>query len=729
MRATISSKALLALNLSGLPETVRSINRMATRGKWTYRLEKETGGSPRKEFLIRLLPKEIRDAINTHDILKRAGSKTMTLNKDENLLPAQSKIALAKVDLVKHYAKHVASAPWGKKDQARADFINLYEQLQTWPMLYKVLGTLSWKTIERWKTQLASGADPVTLVDKRGYSRKGSSTLTAEQTGIVLTCALQPNAPKLSYAIRMAKKIMDRRGIANGHAEATYRRYIHRWKERNKDQWVFFRHGEKALEDDVAYDLVRDYSKIEVGDVIVADGHVLNFETINPWTGKPKRMALILWIDMKSTMPLGWVIMPGENTQAISAALMYAIITLGKYPKVAYMDNGKAFRAKFFNGTSLDECGLQGLYARLGIETLFAWPYHGKSKTIERFFGTMHEMESFMPTYVGNCIENKPPRMHRGEKLHVALWDKVMQGRSLSMEETYHVVASWFDEYAVQPKRGQLKGKTPLQVFEQGRGPGVDSLELRILMMEEKVKTIRKNGIRLFNTDYYHPALYGRAHSAYIKYDLQNPSSILVYDDNGSFLCEASPKQAVHPAARILGTDADKALLKSEIELKQSLKKQTIGPARELLQNNILPAYKKQIEAIGLAQIPGGQSGRQPIQQKKELSEAETTRIETEYQQRLREQEVALPCPEETAEEYVSTVEDPAIALWREVEQLGDMQRYEKLLELTVTNTLIPKKWQAYMQYYELTEEYRRHGEYWDDFRAKMALLHQMSGT
>ena len=57
----------------------------------------------------------------------------------------------------------------------------------------------------------------------------------------------------------------------------------------------------KAYHDKVEPYIERDISKIEVGDVIVADGHVLNFQVINPFTGRPTRATLVGFLDWKST--------------------------------------------------------------------------------------------------------------------------------------------------------------------------------------------------------------------------------------------------------------------------------------------------------------------------------------------------------------------------------------------------------------------------------------------
>ena len=86
---------------------------------------------------------------------------------------------------------------------------------------------------------------------------------------------------------------------------------------------------------------------------MVADGHRLAVQCLNPFTGKPCRATLIGYLDWKSTALVGYEIMLEENTQAITSALRNAIINLGKIPKICYQDNGKAFRAKFFTGDFL----------------------------------------------------------------------------------------------------------------------------------------------------------------------------------------------------------------------------------------------------------------------------------------------------------------------------------------------------------------------------------------
>ena len=133
----------------------------------------------------------------------------------------------------------------------------------------------------------------------------------------------------------------------------TFKRFAEHFRRNHYAEWVLRREGMKAYHDKVEPYIERDISKIEVGDVLIADGHVLNFQVINPFTGKPTRATLVGFLDWKSTAFVGYEIMMTENTQCIASALRNAIINLGIIPKVVYQDNGKAFNPqeiKFIEG-------------------------------------------------------------------------------------------------------------------------------------------------------------------------------------------------------------------------------------------------------------------------------------------------------------------------------------------------------------------------------------------
>lgn len=714
---------------AALSVSARSVRRRAAAENWPHELSACRGGRE-KVYRLDRLPADVQSAVYRH--LKESASATLPAVVDRSPFPARRPAtpprqlpdpdagALAKADLLRLYEAALRSAPQGRKGRAREEFIRAYNTGLAWPVIFGKIGSVSWKTLEQWKRAVReAGGDCAALVDTRGKWRQGDLLIGPEQAAVVLACALRPNAPLIAEVVREAKAVMSARGIHNGFHETTYRRWLKKWAEENYDVWVWAREGAKAFNDKVARYIDRDYSRLNVGDVLVADGHVLNFEVINPWTGKPKRMTLIGWKDMKSNFVCGWEIMPTENTAAIGAALRRAILTLGKAPRVAYLDNGKAFRSRFFAGCQdFAEAGFTGLFERLEIKPLFAWPYHGQSKTIERFFGTFAELERRMISYTGTSIEKKPPRMRRGERLHRKLHEKLTGGETMTLEQAHRAVAAWLDEYHQRPQRGHLDGLCPAEVFGPGRGEGVDPVALRHLMLACEIKQIRNGRIYLLGVEYTDPALFGRSHAVTVRYDLADRSSILVEHD-GEILCEAYQTKKIHPVASILGDAADREELSAEIAQKKREEKAASITTRAMLEADVIPAHQRMMARIaGDAGATDGH-GR--------------PRTATDGRPNLRR----LPAPAPVDEATQAAIEAEVIEIEREsaamaaaeargrLERMNELDRYEALLEMQAKGELIPADWQAFMSYFEKTPAYQVSADYYEERRAVFATMWQ----
>ncbi len=577
---------------------------------WESRPRKGRGGG--KEWLLSSMPESTRLAIRTAEERQALAvyedttpapfdGITVAGTVNPGLLDESRRLkALARDDLVRLYLdwqrKH------GKTVEQTESFVIAYLG-GVWPELLAKLGRkISWKTIERWKLEQAKADSVLALVDRRGLAHRGRSNLTQNHMTIILGTVLNPNAPYISACVREVQKKCVATGLYEP-SDATIRRFVKAYTAECYDEWTFFREGKKAWNDKCAISILRDWDLVEVGDVVIADGHTLNFETLDPETGKPKRMTLLLFYDGASNCPIGWEVMATENTACISSAFRRACITLGKIPRVIYLDNGKAFRSKFFKGTSdFQQAGILGLYESLGCSVIHAWPYHGQSKTIERFFGTFHEMEILTPSYTGNSIAAKPARMHRGETMHRKLYEK-MGGRPLTLEETHIAIAQWFGEYVHRPQyRSHLKGKTPREVFEMGIGPGVDVERLTLLMLQKEIRTITKDGIKLLGRLYWHEALSSRRHPVLVRYDnVFAPHTVLVYDLDGHFLCEARDREhykiayGVHPAASVLGTLEQQEDLSAAIQLKKGQERLAGANVKVMLDEVVLPEARKQV--------------------------------------------------------------------------------------------------------------------------------------
>ncbi len=488
------------------------------------------------------------------------------------------KIALARLDIVHQWLDFRKKST--NKLQADYDFVNLHNTSNFY--LFDILGKISRGTLHRWKNILNETEDYTKLIPQYKYAKVNEyrTCLTDEEIKIFMSLLLHPNRLCIGKAIALTKYKLQQQGQSYIPADITFRKYANWFKKNNYDKWVLARDGEKALSDKVEPYIKRDASLLEVGDILVADGHNLAFNVINPFTGKPTRATLVGFLDWKSTALVGYEIMLEENTQCIASALRNSIINLDMIPKIVYQDNGRAFRAKYFNDDKgFTELGFQGLYSKLGIETVFARPYNARAKVIERFFKEFQEgFEKLLPSYIGSSIQNKPAYLKRNEKLHKQLHNDFVP----TLDEIIKMIDIWLNFKNSQPCPN-APDKTIAEVLESRKRQNIDINLLDDLMLATEVKTIQRNGIRFLNCDYFDERLYRFKNKILIKYNLFDLTSIKVYTTKGEYLCTAERVIETHPMAKLLGTVTDFEDYKQKIVKQRKLHKKTINAVKSYL--------------------------------------------------------------------------------------------------------------------------------------------------
>lgn len=563
-----------------LSTTARTIQRQIRCDKFVTRVVNGNGGK-QYEILLSSMPlsaqmKYYEDANNTAEIRENKVLRIDTLGQDKE--------ALAKYDTVKLYLKNTEKSK--EKVTAKKTFEGLFN-LGHYAELFSIIGTVSWKSIERWKTILEENDwDYKALVPQ--YSGK-SISITEDESEVIIPLILSPNKLPASEIIRYANIQLQERGIEL-KSDVTYRRFIEKWISKNHDLYQLGRFGEKGLNDYALPNIRRDFDRLEVGDIVIADGHTFDFTMVNPINGKAKRLTIVLFYDMKSSVPLGFEIWPGENTRTIASALRRTILLLGFTPRCVYLDNGRAFRAEYFRGVKdFRQCGFEGLFNRLGIETMYAQAYHGQSKTIERFFGAMGEFERTLPTYCGNSVENKPARLSRNEKLHKRLYEGVVY----NIDTVVNALLGWFRTYCSRPhQEGNYKGYTPEEIFNNSiekvraqhdfQNRIISKKELSYLMMESSQRCIGQDGIKIFNQFYWNEMLYGQRGRVQVKYDIFDRNELLVFNEEGEFMCPAGILPKTHASARLLGNKEDVDELKRQLEMKTRLRKETVQALEDI---------------------------------------------------------------------------------------------------------------------------------------------------
>ena len=547
--------------------------------KYISREIKVNGGTSYEILFSSLEPeiqKKLREAENKTTALVPHNYKEPDFVSDKTKLTAnyRANIVVALQKLRKKYPT---------KKEADTTFLELYNSGLYLPKAYNFIGSISIGTLHRWVRAFEKHESTECLQPKYKWSKQGeyNSILNDEMRNILLTLLLHPSKYNYGKAIKLTKEILRKRGYEELPCDLSFKRFAENFRKNNYAEWVLRREGMKAYHDKVEPYIERDISKIEVGDILVADGHVLNFQVINPFTGRPTRATLVGFLDWKSTALVGYEIMMTESTQCIASALRNSILNLGIIPKVVYQDNGKAFKSRFFQNTDFEEDLFNGVYANLNIHSVFARPYNARAKVIERFFREFQEeFEKGMPSYIGTCIEDKPAWLKRGEKLHEEWHKKLTNNHIPTVQETIKYINGWikFHNKNLCPND---RSKTIQEMLDSVQKQNINPQVLDDLMMKTECRTINRHGITFLNMHYRSEAIIGIRDKVNIRYSLFDLSKIHVYSTKGEFLCIAHRVQKVHPMARVLGTVKDMEEYKYQYQKQQQLKHRLIKQVKK----------------------------------------------------------------------------------------------------------------------------------------------------
>ena len=486
--------------------------------------------------------------------------------------------------------------------EADAEFLDLYNSGLYLPKAYEFLGSISIGTLRRYIQAYKKTGNAESLIPQYKITKQGeyNSILDDNMKKVLLALLLHQNKFGYNTAIRLAKQVLIKKGYDEDAlpSNITFKRFAEHFRRNHYAEWVLRREGMKAYHDKVEPYIERDISKIEVGDVLIADGHVLNFQVINPFTGKPTRATLVGFLDWKSTALVGYEIMMTENTQCIASALRNAIINLGIIPKVVYQDNGKAFKAKYFQSCDFDEECFNGVYANLGIHSVFAKTYNARAKVIERFILYFkEEFEKHMPSYIGTSIENRPAWMNRNEKLHLQLYNQQTKGNIPTVQDAIKYINAWL-EYRNQKACPNDRSRSIQEVLNSVRKQDINKSALDYLMMKTESRTINKHGITFLGMHYRSDVILGLRDKVYVRYSLFDLSKVQVYSMKGEFLCVAHRVQKVHPMANVLGTVKDMEEYKQQYQRQQKIKSRLVKQIKKTFTKDELQVLEIEPEPV-----------------------------------------------------------------------------------------------------------------------------------
>lgn len=420
--------------------------------------------------------------------------------------------------------------------------------------------TITKSKLFRWQRKYKNG-DVAGLIDLRGGHNRGQ-------------VSIQPEAWEYFYALYMT---LQKRSIQRcwEYTKAEYPNiptvsaFERKIETIPKLAVIFYREGEKAF-NDALVSMERSRKDINSNDIWFSDHHLVDVAVINN-RGRVFRPWLTVFFDAKASKVISFIV----RDKSADATVIKQCLRIGMekhgVPKELYFDNGKDYREKSFNADFP-----LSLTKQLGINQIYATPYHGQAKTVERFFGTMEDRFcKFLPTYLGKDAKKRPENMR-------VTFDK-LKDQCPTMEQFTELLSGYFEEYNNTPSKGiDMGGKCPDQVYFENlvtKNEVRDKSILRILCGTFDQRTVQKNGVQYQGRFYYHTSLLSHlGEKVIINYDPYNMDELNIFDTDMRAICRASAK--VRTPFRHTTQEQIREAMKEKKQAKKLVEQ--FAPAREL---------------------------------------------------------------------------------------------------------------------------------------------------
>jgi len=520
----------------------------------------------------------------------------------------------------------VVSEVSGLKGAELRKWVELYNLGMISGGTLKVTGQLAVRTVYRWVKQYQDdGAEALVPGYEKG---SGGRKIPVEDQNKLLALLLHPNRVRVATAVNVIADWYRIHRREMTYSVKTAVRWCEDWRKEHLAQWTLARGGVKQFQETINKTILRDWNLVEVGDAWMSDGHTIEVMIIDPRDGKARKHEIVVWFDCRSRMPVGASINITENTEGIQIAFRNAALWTGYVPLAVYIDNGKAYVSKYFTGENrgkgrkglttegtekqgkeLDpslrwdnngnralresaptggqavfmqriggadvsaediDMAMVGVYGRLGVKVINSMPYNAKAKHLERWWQSLQEeVERFMTGWTGSNPGDKPATMLRNEKYMQQRYPH----KAVTVEQFKVIFEHWaVERYGKRAHRG-LGGRTPLEVFIEGseridESRRISADQLNFMMLAIDKKRVTNQGIRVNGLLYWDVALVHQVKSdVRVRWDYWDVRSVLVYDENDRFICQAGVRKLQHPLVRL--SDDPQTVRELAAELKQ----------------------------------------------------------------------------------------------------------------------------------------------------------------
>ncbi len=425
------------------------------------------------------------------------------------------------------------------------DFVDLYNKWQIGAGIRRLLNkSISVPTFYRWLEAFDSGGiDAVTPKWGNAKSGAGSKALSLLEQDIAKAFYLHPNKWSSAKVHREMERIYGTKASAQ-----TVARYLASIPPHIAS---YYRDGETKFKAKHLQYIVGNPLRYESMEMVVSDHH--NWDFLVERKGKIFRPWITVFQDQRSRKILSWSHSLYPSGQSIAEALYMLLVRYGA-PKVLHIDNGKDYRGQYLNGKKVEvtienngmseesQVEIQGVLAGLGIRVIFALPYHGQSKPIERHFGTFAgDFAREFNTYVGSNTVARPEESR-------FYYRKIGKREKKEVGVTYDAYLSAWEAYVEQWNATWrhsgvgMEGRTPNEVFYENwrtkRSVSPEYLEIAFAKTDTRV--VQRDGVELDHNRYWGPELRRYVGTTVlVKRTFAEQHRAIVFDLDGRFLTYA----------------------------------------------------------------------------------------------------------------------------------------------------------------------------------------------
>lgn len=495
--------------------------------------------------------------------LQRLEDKTL-----EDLTERQREQVAHWTQILTNWRQYIADHP-GRKTEMTAYFLEEYNRWH--PDRQITERTLRHK----WKLYREYGE--IALADGRADRKAGGSTIPELAWSIFLQWWLDEGQPTVTHTYNILSRwaALDMPELLPLPSVDAFYRSVKRIPQ---PVLKYFREGQKVFEDEALLYLQRSYEWIDSNDVWVADYHTLDLFVRDDYTGRIYRPHVVAWLDVRSRKILSLTMCESSNSDGVVSSFRKAVKVYG-IPKSVYLDNGREFLVADFGGRGKRKTGKasygETMLQRMGVEMVNAKVANAKAKIIERAFRTFTEQFSkLVNTYTGGRPERRPERWEDEMKRtdNIPLLSDIR-----TQLETY--IEGWYN--AETTRAAGVNGLTRNEAYARHlikkRVATEEQLNL-MLLRTARLQTVSRAGVYLQFGDtklhYYSPelAMDYIKHKVFVRYDLEDLSTVRIDDEQGRYLLTAELLQTGG-----YGGEMDKEAIMRMEKLKKQQRNNTLG--------------------------------------------------------------------------------------------------------------------------------------------------------